>query len=41
MPPWHASLERAVTFATAEIVLLALGSRAQNLFVRKRGFSEA
>jgi len=41
VPRWHASLERAVTFATAEIVLLALGSRAQNLFARKCEFSEA
>ena len=41
VPRWHASLERAVTFATAEIVLLALGSRAQNLFGRKCEFSEA
>ena len=41
VPRWHASLERAVTLATAEIVLLALGSRAQNFFVQKREFSEA
>ena len=41
VPRWHACLERAVMFATAEIVLLALGSRAQNLFVRQCEFSEA
>ena len=32
VPRWHAALERAVTFATAEIALLALGARVQSIF---------